>query len=103
MLARLILLLLAMAFAAPAATAACHARVGTLHAAEPSHHGSAPVERDDGIAPATACIGCVPPSDWTPGRIAASVPVPIVPVSARTHALTIGRGTPPDLRPPRMR
>ncbi|WP_375404467.1 hypothetical protein [uncultured Sphingomonas sp.] len=101
MLARLILFVLALAFAAPAATAACHARAAGHDMAVPSHHGSAPVERDDGIGPATACIGCVPPSNWNPGRIAASEPLPVAPVSARIHALTIGRGTPPDLRPPR--
>ncbi len=102
MLARLILFLLALAFAAPAATAACHAPAVGHHAATPSHHGSVPAERDDGVTPATACIGCVPPSDWTPGRIGAAEPVLHMPVSARVPALTIGRGAPPALPPPRI-
>ena len=102
MLARLILFLLAFALAAPVATAACHARSSEHHAAAPSHHGSAPVERDEGIAPATACVGCVPPSNWTPGRIGASVPVAVLPVSSPVHALVIGRDAPPALPPPRF-
>jgi hypothetical protein len=102
MLARLILFLLALAFAAPAATAACHARDAEHHAAAPSHHGSAPAERQDDAVASTACIGCVPPSNWTPGRLSAGVLAPVDPVAGRIAALSIGRGAPPALPPPRI-
>ena len=102
MLARLILFLLALAFAAPAATAACHARAVGHHAAAPSHHGSAPVEREDDAVAPMACIGCVPPSNWTPGRLGGAVHAPVDPVAERIAALSIGRGAPPTLPPPRI-
>ena len=102
MLARLILFLLALAFAAPAATAACHAPAAGHHSAAPSHHGSVPVEREDEAVASTACIGCVPPSSWTPGRLGATMLVSNVPVATRVAALSIGRGAPPALPPPRI-
>jgi hypothetical protein len=102
MLARLILFLLALAFAAPAATAACHAPAVGHHTAAPSHHGSAPVERKDEVVASTACVGCVPPSNWTPGRLSAGVLAPIDPVAGRIAALSLGRGAPPALPPPRI-
>lgn len=102
MLARLILFLLALAFAVPAATAACHAPAVGHHAAAPAHHRSAPVEREDDAVASTACIGCVPPSNWTPGRVGGAVLAPDRPVAGRIAALSIGRGAPPALPPPRI-
>ena len=60
-----------------------------------------PADTED-AAPAQACVGCVPPSDWITPRVAEPVafaaPAPV----GRVAALSLGRGTPPALPPPRI-
>lgn len=69
MLARLIIVLLLAAFAAPAAAASgCHEAAVS---APMAHHGSADGHRAPDVVIAThVCIGCIPPGDWTTARIA---------------------------------
>lgn len=101
MVARLILALLALVFVTPVAAAACHAQATPDHHASAPHHGSMPADADHG-APTEACVGCVPPSDWDAARVAEPVLAPEPTPAAQVAALSLGRGTPPALPPPRI-
>lgn len=101
MLARLLLALLALVFATPVTAAACHAQPAREHHAGMSHHGAVPVESDEAAA-VEACVGCVPPSNWIAPRVAEPLASPAPVPAARALTLSIGRGTPPALPPPRV-
>ena len=102
MLARLLLALLALVFATPVAAAACHTQSAREHHAGMAHHGSVPMDDGDEAAPADACVGCVPPSDWITPRVAEPVVLAPPAPSARIAGLRLGRGAPPALPPPRI-
>ncbi|PAX09448.1 hypothetical protein [Sphingomonas lenta] len=101
MLARLLLALLAIVFATPVAAAACHVQPAREQHADMAHHGSAPADSDE-AAPADACVGCVPPSTWIAPRVAEPVAFAAPMLAATVALLSLGRGTPPALPPPRI-
>lgn len=101
MLARLLLALLAIALATPVAAAACHVQPARGEHAGMAHHAPAPADKDES-APAKACVGCVPPSTWIAPRVTAPVAFAAPTLSAVVASLSLGRGTPPALPPPRI-
>lgn len=101
MLGRLLLVLLAIVFATPVATAACHAPTESGRHASAPHHESMPTDTDEG-APAEACVGCVPPSSWDAARVPQPVLAPEATHAVQAIVLSLGRATPPALPPPRI-
>lgn len=102
MLARLLLALLALVMATPAAALSCHAREAAGHHASASHHDPAPDEGDDRAVAVSACIGCIPPSNWTGARVPSPRLLRSLPAPARLPTLAPGRSPPPVLPPPRQ-
>lgn len=98
MLARLFLLLILVAFAAPsrAAAPACHDGPAPMAM---THHGMPPAPTK--AEPAHVCVGCVPVGDWLAARIAAPVPPAAAAPEPRVARLDLGRRVPPALPPPR--
>lgn len=93
---RLIVLLLSLLLALPAAAAPpCHPHATTE--AHAMHHAPAP----PAATVAHDCIGCIPPSDWLAARIAAPL-VPIAQIRPRApSAWRAGVSTRPTPPPPR--
>jgi hypothetical protein len=101
MLLRLILAVMLMlgGVAADAASPCCDvpAMSGHSMAGQPMP-GKAPAK----ALPAHNCIGCVPPSNMVPARIAEPISPIAIPPVAGVARLDLGRSIPPSLPPPRI-
>ncbi|RIA37604.1 hypothetical protein DFR49_3491 [Hephaestia caeni] len=105
MIARLLLVLLLAGLALPAtATMPCHDGAPPPMAGM-THH--APATSDVPTTPAKAmpahlCIGCVPPSSWRAGTIAAPLLPPMTLGGRPLRALIAGPPLAPEPPPPRL-
>ncbi len=66
----------------------------------PGH--STPSDAPSKAIPTHGCIGCVPPSDMLPARIAEPIPPIAIPPVTQVVRLDLGRSVPPSLPPPRI-
>lgn len=102
MIARLILMLLILGFAAPAGARGCHSAAPRAAAATMAAHQTAPKpHHEEPFAAPEMCLGCIPPSSWRATVIAA--PMLPAPLPRRIILARIDRiaPTPPALPPPR--
>ncbi len=101
MLLRLILAVMLMlgGVAADAASPCCDAPKMSGHSMAGQ---SMPDEAPTKALPVHNCIGCVPPSDLLPTRIAEPIPPIAIPPVAGVARLDLGRNVPPSLPPPRI-
>lgn len=98
---RLLLTLLSLVLAIPAAaTPACHDAAPRVSASMPHHHA---VPATPGTAAATHdCLGCIPPSDWIGPPLAARLlPAALRRVPAPV-AQPLGMALKPTPPPPRL-
>jgi hypothetical protein len=95
----LMLMLMLGGVAADAASPCCDTpKMSSQSMAGHSMPGEAPAK----ALPAHNCIGCVPPSDMLPARIAEPIPPIAIPPVAGVLRLNLGRSIPPSLPPPRI-
>lgn len=101
MLARLIIALLLVVFAVPAAApAACH-DTPAMTQGMAAHEMTSGTMKHSAITP-HGCVGCIPPSDWAGATVAASFARPPVAPLAAISALVAGTAPTLVLPPPRL-